>query len=276
MEDRSAGSSEPDSPGALNRGCLHHDLSVLVPETPSPLLGKRRRCSRFTDAPFSPVISGGSPGLPHKSKRRRLSAATEQSVGFFPASSLRTLPRVSWLESSLVRLKKRLDAAAPPSSSESLSFLTAEEKQWLNDGEPGDSSTAPLQIVISDDDEVVCSAQQEEDEAFARSLQAQFDREETHSRPRDHHHHHHHHPHHHLHHQRHHGYDPYMEPSWMPHLLAAVSPLVENDLIGQRNRRGRGRRRNADAAEQLQGNDYEVRRRMRRMKMMMMRRSSRQ
>lgn len=290
MEDRSAGSSEPDSPGALNRGCLHHDLSVLVPETPSPLLGKRRRCSRFTDAPFSPVtsfpqvISGGSPGLPHKSKRRRLAAATEQSVGFFPASSLRTLPRVSWLESSLstassstssltpvsetggegvhspeclsVRLKKRLDAAAPPSSSESLSFLTAEEKQWLKDGEPGDSSTAPLQIVISDDDEVVCSAQQEEDEAFARSLQAQFDREETHSRPRDHHHHHH--PHHHLHHQRHHGYDPYMEPSWMPHLLAAVSPLVENDLIGQRNRRGRGRRRNADAAEQLQGNDYEA------------------
>ncbi|KAF3855439.1 hypothetical protein F7725_023494 [Dissostichus mawsoni] len=140
------------------------------------------------------------------------------------------------------RLKKRLDAAAPPSSSsssssESLSFLTAEEKQWLN-GEPGNSSTAPLQIVISDDDEVVRSAQQEEDEAFARSLQAQFDREETHSRPHDHHHHHH--PHHHLHHQRHHGYDPYMEPSWMPHLLAAVSPLVENDLIGQRNRRGRG------------------------------------
>lgn len=53
-----------------------------------------------------------------------------------------------------------------------------------------------------------------------------------------------------------------MEPSWMPHLLAAVSPLVgfEDDLIGQRRRRGRGRRRNGlpEFSEDLQGNDYEA------------------
>ncbi|XP_029282047.1 E3 ubiquitin-protein ligase arkadia [Cottoperca gobio] len=223
----------------------------------------------------------------------------EQSVGFVPASSLRTLPQVSWLESPLStascasfssssssyltpiseeealedmvhspaclsrRLKHSLmpamASASPPSSSESLSFLTAEERRWLN-GERGNSSTAPEEIVISDDEEaVVRSAQQEEDETLARSLQAQFDREESHSR---HQHRHHQQLHHHLQQQSHPRYYPYMEPGWMPHLLAAVSPLVgfEDDVIGQRTRRERGRRRNGqpELSEDLQGNDYEA------------------
>ncbi|XP_037622312.1 E3 ubiquitin-protein ligase arkadia-A isoform X1 [Sebastes umbrosus] len=316
MEEPLAGSScssDPDSPGGLNRGCLldpaevlYHDLSIIVPETPSPELGKRRRRGRITEEHFSPVAVGGSPGGPelsHKSKRRRLAAAMgEQSVGFVPASSLRTFSLDSWLEAPLSTacsssssssssyltpiseeevevastvagstveaspacLSRRMtparaSASSPPSTSESLSFLTAEERRWLN-GEQGNTSTAaPEEIVISDDEEaVVRSVQEEEDQALARSLQAVFDREESHQ----YHHHLHQLHHHHLHQQSHHGYYPYMEPGWMPHLLAAVSPLVnfEDDLIGQHRRRGRGRRRNtqSELSEDHQGNDYEA------------------
>ncbi|XP_049929795.1 uncharacterized protein si:ch211-59o9.10 [Epinephelus moara] len=323
-------SSEPDSPGGLNRGCLldpsdvlYQDLSIIVPETPSPQLGKRRRRTRFTEEHFSPVaVGGGSPGRPelsHKSKRRRLAAAVgEQSVGFVPASSLRTFPLDSWLEAPLstascsssssssssssttsyltpvseeeveqvgltvagstvdscpARLSWRTTqsltpataspspAAAAASTSDSLSFLTAEERRWLN-SEQGNTSTASEEIVISDDEEaVVRLAQEEEDEALARSLQAQFDQEESVSRHQHHHHQlHHHQLYHHLHQQSQHRY--YMEHSWMPHLLAAVSPLVgfEDDLIGQTRRHGRTRRRNAqpELSEDLQGNDYEA------------------
>ncbi|XP_034721424.1 uncharacterized protein si:ch211-59o9.10, partial [Etheostoma cragini] len=120
-----------------------------------------------------------------------------------------------------------------------------------------DLSAGTEEIVISDeeDEAVVRSAQEEEDEAFARSLQAQFDQEETHRHQHLHHRHH-------LHQQSHHGYHPYMDHSWTPRLLAAVSPLVavEHDLIGQTRRRGRGRRRNAqpELSDDLQGNDYEA------------------
>ncbi|XP_045894190.1 E3 ubiquitin-protein ligase MBR2 [Micropterus dolomieu] len=313
-------SSEADSPGGLNRGCLldpadvlYHDLSIIVPETPSPQLGKRRRRVLATEEQFSPLAVAASPGrqelstgseraFSHKSKRRRLAAAMgEQGVGFVPASSLRAFPLCTWLEAPLScsssssssssssyltpvseeealtatgstveaspayvsqRRESPTSAAAspsPPPSSDSLSFLTAEERRWLNHEQGNTSAAAPEQIVISDDEEaVVRSAQVEEDEAFARSLQAQFDQEEAHSAHQ-----------HHLHHRSHllhqrslHGCHPYMEPSWMPHLLAAVSPLVgfEDDLIGQRRRRGRGRRRNGlpEFSEDLQGNDYEA------------------
>ncbi|XP_074534720.1 uncharacterized protein LOC141797167 [Halichoeres trimaculatus] len=318
MEDPCAGSSsEPDSPGVLNRGCLLEpedvlcqDLTVIVPETPSPKLGKRRRCARLTEERFNPVAVKDSPDLStrtervfsHNSKRRRLSAAMgQQSVGFVPASSLMHFPMDSWTEepqpfasssssspscsssssssSYLTPVSERkaahtvagsTDEASPaplreritqrpasPPAAGSLSFLTAEERRWLNI-EQGNTSTAP-EIIISDDDEaVVRLVQVEEDEAMARSLQAQFDQEESsHSR-----HHHHHHHHHHQQQQSHSRYNPYMEPSWMPHLLAAVSPLVsyEEDLIGQHRRRVRGRRRNAhpEFSDSLQGDDYEA------------------
>ncbi|XP_030282357.1 histone-lysine N-methyltransferase, H3 lysine-79 specific isoform X2 [Sparus aurata] len=342
MEEPCSGSpcsSEPDSPGGLNRGCLldpadvlYHDLSVIVPETPSPRLGKRRKHRRIAEEHFSPVAVSGSPGPPqlsagsergfsHKSKRRRLAAAmAEQSVGFVPASSLRSFPLGSWLEAPLStascsssssssssssyltpvseeeveevassvagttadpspafysgRRKKSPTATvsaspSPPSApptSDSLSFLTAEERRWLN-GEQGNTSTAaPEQIVISDDEEAaVRLVQLEEDEVLARSLQAQFDQEEAHSR---HQHHHHHHLHHHLLHQQqqqqqsHQRYYSFMENSWMPQLLAAVSPLVglEDEMTGQRRRRGRGRRRNdmPEFSGDVQGNDYEA------------------
>ncbi|XP_023140449.2 uncharacterized protein si:ch211-59o9.10 isoform X2 [Amphiprion ocellaris] len=307
MEERLAASpcsSEPDSPGGLNRGylldpgdVLYRDLSMIVPETPSPQLGKRRRRRRITEDRFSPAAAGGSSGpehassssergFTHTSKRKKL---TERNVDFVPASSLRTFPLASWLEAplssapcssssssssssasssssssyltpvSVIRQPSVSPVAAAASSSDSLSFLTAEERRWLN-GEQGDNSTASEHIVISDDEDgAVRLLQMEEDEALARSLQAQFDREESESHSRPHHHHHHHH---HLHPQNHHMCYSYMEPSWMSQVLAAVSPLVgfEDDLIGQHRRRGRGRRRNAapDFSDDVQGNDYEA------------------
>ncbi|TKS72913.1 Synaptonemal complex protein 3 [Collichthys lucidus] len=96
-------------------------------------------------------VVGGSPGPElsvgdeQKSKRRRLVAARgEQSDGFIPASSLR-------------RRRSQTASASPspppaPPVSDSLSFLTAEERRWLNN-EHGSTSTAPEEIVISDDDE---------------------------------------------------------------------------------------------------------------------------
>ncbi|KAM7415391.1 hypothetical protein PAMA_019967 [Pampus argenteus] len=302
-------SSGPDSPGGLNQGylldptdALYHDLSIFVPETPSPQLGKRRRHSRITEDRFIPVTTRSSPEapehsstsqheFPHKSKRRKLAAATAEP-SFVPASSLRVFPPV-WLEAPLSTVSsfsssssscsssyltpvseeeveevaltvagstgeansgcfsQRGSQTSPPESppgSDSLSFLTAEERRWLN-GEQGSSATAEgEQIVISDGEEaVVRLAQEEEDEALARSLQAQFDQEQAESHIRQ---------------QSRHTYRPYMEPSWMPHLLAAVSPLAgfEDNLTGQHRRRGRGRRRNAtlDFPDNVQGNDYEA------------------
>ncbi|CAG5958485.1 unnamed protein product [Menidia menidia] len=291
-------SSEPDSPGGLNRGCLlepgdvhYPNLSIIVPETPSPQLGKRRRRCLTREERRSPVVAAGSPELEkpagsprsfsHGCKRRRLA---EQS-GFVPASSLGGFSLGSLLESpcsssssssssasylkpaSVLRLKQIQTSASPSAAaepgSESLSFLTEEERRWLN-GEQGDATSAGVeQIVISDDEEaVVRSLQQEEDEAMARSLQAQFDREESVSG----HQHHHYHHHHQLGQQSYHRLHPYMETSWMSQVLAAVSPLaaMEDDAIGRHRRRGRSRRRNGppDLSDDFQGNDYEVRRRM--------------
>ncbi|KAM3609475.1 uncharacterized protein V6R79_015433 [Siganus canaliculatus] len=306
-------SADPDSPGGLNRGCildptdvLYHDLSVIVPETPSPQLGKRRRHALVPEEAFSPAAAAVSPersehrASSRKSKRRRLAAALEQSVGFVPASSLRTLSLGSWLEaplstascsssssssssSSLTPSSEEeaassvagtteeasrasfspaaWTAAAAAAPSDSLSFLTAEERRWLREEQGGASTGDP--IVISDDEEAaVRSVQEEEDEALARILQAQFDQEEA---QRLHLHHHHH-----LHqqqqqqqqgllrHQRH------LEPSWMPQVLVspldAASPLIgfPQDLIGHQRRHGRRRDLPPQFSEDLQGNDYEA------------------
>ncbi|XP_005937022.1 E3 ubiquitin-protein ligase arkadia-A [Haplochromis burtoni] len=297
-------SSEPDSPGVLNRGCLldsddvpYPELPVIVPETPSPQLAKRRRRRHVVEERFSPVPVDSSPepdcltpskrAFSHSSKRRRLA---KQSAGFVPASSLRTFALGSWLEAprstasssssssssfssssyltpvSVLQPRPNetntLASPSPPpaaaSSSNSLSFLTEEERRWLNGDEGGTSAAAVEQIIISDDEEAtVRSLQMEEDEALARSLQAQFDREESDLHGRHQHHHHHH-----LHQESHHRFYPYVEPRWMSQVLAAVSPLVglEEDLIGQRRRRGQGRRRNGipDFSDDLQGNDYEA------------------
>ncbi|XP_069028860.1 uncharacterized protein [Embiotoca jacksoni] len=283
-------SSEPDSPGSLNRACLldpadilYHDLSAIVPETPSPLLGKRRRRGRIPEGAARPLSArpdrpaGTETAFPHESKRRRLA---ETSGGFVPASSLRTLgPLGSWFEAppsatpssssfssssssssdlipvTVLRERWTQGTDSPPSSaaasvSNSLSFLTAEERRWL-DGGHGNTSSAE-QIVISDDEEAAFRCfQMDKDAALARSLQAQFDREEAEPHRRQ---------------QPHllpgHGrLYPCVQPSWMSQVLAAVSPLVafEDDLIGQHRHRGRGQRRNAGPDfSDVQGNDYEA------------------
>lgn len=308
MEERLAASpcsSEPDSPGGLNRGCLldpgdvlYRDLSMIVPETPSPQLGKRRRRRRITEERFSPAAAGGSSGpehdsssergFAHKSKRKKL---TERSVDFVPASSLRTFPLGSWLEAPLSSApcsssssSSSLSSSASSSSSSSSSYLTpvsvirqpsaspaaaaaassdslsflTAEERRWLNGEQGDTSTASEHIVISDDEDGAVRLLQMEEDE-ALARSLQAQFDQEESESHSRAHHHHHH---HLHPQNHHMCYSYMQPSWMSQVLAAVSPLVsfEDDLIGQHRRRGRGRRRNAmlDFSDDVQGNDYEA------------------
>lgn len=323
MAEAYGSSSDSDGPG-FNRGCLLDpedllcsDMSVIVPETPSPQLGKRRRARYKREEHLSPAaVSGSSKSTvdeqtqssSRRSKRQKLSSSTVDSSkdGFFSAPSVKVFPLETWLEAPLPSTSSSSSSSSSssylspasdqdraststesnediipvynftqpspptqrPSSTGSLSFLTEEERRWLNEEQTQTATVSAVEeIVISDDDEaVVRTAQMEEDEALARSLQAQFDREEaeTHS---SHQHHLHHHHHHHLHLQQHHRalsnhshmlhqFNPYL-----PRLLAAVSGL-EEDLIGPSRRRGqsRGRRRNAlpDLSDDLQGNDYEA------------------
>lgn len=315
-------SSDSDGPG-LNSGCLLDpedllgpDMSIIVPETPSPQLGKRRRACRKREECLSPAaVRGSSRGVTEhtrsssrRSKRQRLtsSAADSSKDGFFSTPSVQVFPLGTWFEapqsstssssssssasssSSYLSPASEQDTASTStesnediipvyhftqpspttqrlSSSGSLSFLTEEERRWLNEEQTQTATgSAVEEIVISDDEEaVVRTAQMEEDEAFARSLQAQFDREEAH---RSHQHHHYH-----LHHQHHafpiatshinHSHTFHQFNSHLPRILEAVSGF-ETDLIGSGRRRGqsRGRRRNVmpDFSDDFQGNDYEA------------------
>lgn len=325
MAEAYGSSSDSDGPG-LNRACLLDpedllcpDMSVIVPETPSPQLGKRRRARYKREEHLSHAAVSGlsrstvaeqTPSSSRRSKRQKLTSSTVDSSkdSFFSDPSVKVFPLGTWLEAPLPSTSSSSSSSSSssylsptsdqdraststesnediipvynctepspptqrPSSSGSLSFLTEEERRWLNEEQTQIATASTVEeIVISDDDEaVVHMAQMEEDEALARSLQAQFDREEaeTHSS----HQHHLLHHHHHLHLQQHHRslsnhshmlhqfnqFNPYL-----PRLLAAVSGL-EEDLISPGRRRGqsRGRRRNAlpDFSDDVQGNDYEA------------------
>lgn len=166
----------------------------------------------------------------------------------------------STVEPSVGRLKKPTPKRAAPAKSssksfaylsscsnvDSLSFLTSEEKEWVNSDSKITHLTAVQkmpqcdEIVISDEENdivqaVVRSAQMEEDEAFAHSLQTQFDREQ--------------------HQQQEHQ------------LQEATSDHFRNYLVDRR-RRGRGlnqrsHRRNSHLSiptefDVSQGNDYEA------------------
>ncbi|XP_068595037.1 uncharacterized protein si:ch211-59o9.10 [Brachionichthys hirsutus] len=219
------------------------------------------------DVGVSPGLDAGGWRLSRRSKRRCLTAAMgEQSVSFLPASSLRAFPLSSWLQAPLSSaascLRPALEAGVdspPAAATETLSFLTSEERRWMKREQRNTSAAAAAEmIVISDDEEATIRfAQVEEDEALARSLQAQFDHEEAHSR--HHHHHHHHHQRRHLHQHSHERYYSYVERSWTPRVLAAVSPPGDfgDELTGQPRRRGRSRRRNASPGFS-EGNDYEA------------------
>ncbi|XP_054633745.1 uncharacterized protein si:ch211-59o9.10 [Dunckerocampus dactyliophorus] len=273
---------EPSSPDDLNRARLfdltvdQYDLSILVPETPSSQLAKRRRRTRRAEETFSPVMTRRSVDRAEcsvgPSKRRKLAAAMAgQNLGFVPASSLGLFPAGSWLEasstsssssssSSLLTLAPEEEEVGltvvaagtttrPSSDRDSLSFLTAEERKWLSGEQANTTTEAALQVVTSDDDDLpVRMAQMEEDEAFARSLQAQFDQEEAVS----HHHHHHHHHRHHMH----------VDTNWTPQLLAAaISPLahLEQGLRSHQRRRGRSRWRDQPfLSDNPAGDNYEA------------------
>ncbi|XP_061780983.2 uncharacterized protein [Nerophis lumbriciformis] len=278
--------SEPSSPEELNKARFFDltvdqcDLSILVPETPSSQLPKRRRRhTRHEEEAFSPVTTRSSVDRAERSdgpsKRRKLSKAKSGlNFGFMPASSLGLFPAGSWFDasssssssssspSSFLTLEQDEEALEqdeeaglmvatatmrPSSGRNSLSFLTAEERRWLS-GEQADARTTEAlpEVVISDDEDMpIRMAQMEEDEVFARSLQAQFDQEEAES-------HHHYHQMHHMH----------ADATWTPHLLAAaMSPLAHLGQGGVRRqpRRGRGQRRDTPPlSDDPAANDYEA------------------
>ncbi|CAL8239897.1 unnamed protein product [Gadus morhua 'NCC'] len=137
---------------------------------------------------------------------------------------------------------------APPTPGEaSLSFLTAEERRWMNGEKLGEAAGPLVDVSGSDEEEaVVRTLQLEEDEATARSLQDQFDREDV--RP--------------------HTVqgNPYMEPRWTPasSSLQGIMAAFQDELIGRPRGRGRSRaagRRNRmtpDLSADLEGNNYEA------------------
>ncbi|CAL8360496.1 unnamed protein product [Lota lota] len=150
------------------------------------------------------------------------------------------------------RGRTRRHRAAPPTpDGASLSFLTAEERRWVNGEHPGAAAgTLEVICVSEEEDAVVRSLQLEEDEAMARSLQDQFDREEV--RPQQN--------------VDPHRQNPYMEPRWTPATssMQGVMAALQDDLIGRQRGSGRSRargRRNRmtpDLFEDLQGNNYEA------------------
>ncbi|KAM4602676.1 uncharacterized protein ACJ7VT_019289 [Polymixia lowei] len=344
--------SESESPGVLDQACLlrHCDFlfddvnnrstvhSVIIPETPSPQFGKRRRQCGTASVLSQPGKPEQSPSVDNlcRSKRRRLlaqmeesraaqmegSRATQREVSratqregsratgqsavdvstsslidwsplptYYSSSSSSTssliVPPVSQEDGkevvldclaqgpgagSTVEAVMSLDSPCHPTPTDSLSFLTRQEREWLSSEThiPGSAATKRAataeEIIISDDDDaVVRLAQMEEDEALARSLQEQFDTEQRRQQEAESHDRHHHQ----LHHYNSHRYSPYMEPTWSSPWLAAGSPLAgfmagfDDDVIGRRRGRGRGRgsrRRNVvpDLSDDLQGNDYEA------------------
>lgn len=313
-------SSDSDCPG-LNRGCLLEptdllcsDMSIIVPETPSPKLGKRRRAYHRRDEHLSHATVSGSSRRGHpehtrpssrRSKRQKLQSSVAENIsdGFLTAPSVQVFPLGTWLEAPQPRtssssscsssssvsysspiyeqdmastsaessedlvpvcgFQQRSPLTPRPSSPGELSFLTDEERRWLNlEQQPTVTASAVEEIVISDDEEaVVRTAQMEEDEAFARNLQAQFDQEEAETHRS--------HQHHFLHHQHHrssaaaaHVTHSHMLQQMNPFLPQILAAFEENPSAIPDRRRAQSRswRRNAvhDFSDNLQGNDYEA------------------
>ncbi|KAM9816214.1 E3 ubiquitin-protein ligase RNF6 [Syngnathus typhle] len=221
----------------LDRAFLMDQMSLVVPETPSPLRSKTRRSARLAEDASSSVMtrlsaargkhSHATAGTARPAKRRKVARASP-GRGSAAVSSRTLFPDPDWLDDTSSSSSSCSSSSASSSSSStssstcssssassssssstssstsspprvtpanSLSFLTVAEKRWLR-GECGDVSAAVAEhevVLIDDDDDhiqLVCAAQMEEDEAFARSLQAQFDQEEAqlhqhhHQRPR--------------------------------------------------------------------------------------------
>ncbi|KAJ3596192.1 hypothetical protein NHX12_002601 [Muraenolepis orangiensis] len=208
--------SDPDSPDRMNQACFLFDEfdDTTVPETPSPrgasgvgvvdgspsggaVRRSKRRRGQHGEALLENLLGSGSPseahcnlalgggrlGPPLPSGRfldGLLESVSRPPLETRPVSGVRRAgrPRGQTRTSGPGAAVQR-----PPATSlggASLSFLTAEEKLWV-DGELTGPPTGQLEVVCFSDEEdaVIRSLQLEEDEAMARSLQDQFDREET-------------------------------------------------------------------------------------------------
>ncbi|XP_010882093.2 uncharacterized protein si:ch211-59o9.10 isoform X1 [Esox lucius] len=262
----------------------------LEPPLPSSI-----PCSNSSQ-PSSSSSSLGAPPTSQDDIRREgfcqnpLSQAplTGSTVGPSPPNQSRTRKRACKKGASSKSVSKTSACAQAPTNAitDSVSFLQSAEKNRHTSGWELPLSIADGmkpkydEIIIDDNDEddvveaMVRSVQLEEDEAFARSLQEQFDREEQlqlqqrrqqepipPNRPHSFNHH-------------IYPYDPYVGMNWTSPWpsagnYAAFSPLVtglQEDLIGQRRRRGRTRaprQRNPRHAfpalfDDSQGDNYEA------------------
>ncbi|XP_057693910.1 serine/arginine repetitive matrix protein 2-like isoform X2 [Corythoichthys intestinalis] len=121
-------------------------------------------------------------------KRRKKMAASRRSSSDTSSFSDTSSSSSSSSASSSSRTSLTSDDNETAGQSDWCPFLTAEEKRWMRGERDAASAGATQEVVIDDEDcdQMVRAAQLEEDEAFARSLQAQFDQEEVES----HHHHH--------------------------------------------------------------------------------------
>ncbi|XP_061532373.1 E3 ubiquitin-protein ligase RNF6 [Phycodurus eques] len=179
MESRDLSDSEDDR---ADRAFLLDKMPLVVPETPSPQLGKRRRRTRRAEEAFSPVTARRTAASAQRSaagpsKRRKLATPPER-----PGPAPFAVDGRSGAASSSSSSSASSSSPSRVTTSDSLSFLTAEERKWLSGERDSASLAAAQDAVISDDGgRRVRAAQMEEDEALARSLQARFDREDAES-----------------------------------------------------------------------------------------------
>ncbi|TSK28084.1 Synaptonemal complex protein 3 [Bagarius yarrelli] len=287
------------------RGSSFDISNVAVPETPeSPLIFRRKRHSQPTDPYSGAALCGPDakrserkdmiPGYLHTTpsshrtlKRRKLqdrvggvnNLQAGNGTGFVPASSL--LSEFSWFESSHHSQSTSSfssTSAVTCSAAADCSVLEAASAaagQSRSNAQRRDRCVQEEIVVIDEDDDemvveaMVRSVQMAEDEAFARSLQEQFDREEQ------------------LHQQQsrlqtspsnrrlQNVPNDYVGLSWISPWAsmmysASLSDLQEDMAVGQHSRQtrstrgGRGsRRRNSphlplDLLDDSQGNNYEA------------------
>ncbi|XP_028306183.1 uncharacterized protein LOC114465396 [Gouania willdenowi] len=221
-------STDENSPEGLN--CCHlmdpedsfSSLPTFVPETPRRRLRKRSRPCSLTEQFIAEAVVGSPLPAVSGGKRRRLSLRRANTTLTDGRLAVRERP-----------------------SSDSLSFLTPEERRWLN-SENNPTESIGDYIVISDDEEARESSQQlREDEALARLLQIRFNVEQLEETHR-------------LRQQNSHMVFPQPEPRFFPF----VAPLVDfpEDIFGhhsQREQRWMGND-HLDLSDNHQGHDYEA------------------
>ncbi|XP_077567418.1 uncharacterized protein LOC144192217 [Stigmatopora nigra] len=210
----------------LERAFLLDDMPIVIPETPSPQLAKRPRRRRALDeapAPTRTRRAAAAAATEERAPKRRRRVVASPAARRHPSSDTSSSSWSSFFSpsssSQTTSDDDDVEEGGRAGPSDSLSFLTAEERRWISD----ECSAAPPAATWDQQDGnlSVRVAQMEEDEAFARSLQAQFDHEEEEES----------HPRHHL------------------HLSGRRSPRPQSR---------RGRRNATPSPHETSGNDYEA------------------